>query len=74
MAHLVDTLESGIFEWDDGTMKHIQNCNVMETQADKQLMMVSYLFELIYDLMIRPTDNVSLNGCLELCHGIFQED
>jgi len=55
-------------------MKHIQNWNVTGTQADKQLMMVSYLFELVYDLMISPADNVSLNGGFESCHGVFGED
>ena len=74
MAHLVDTLELGIFEWDDGTMKCIQNWNVTGTQTDMQLIMVLYSFELVYDLMITLADNFSLNGGFKSCHGVFGED
>ena len=38
---------------------------------DKQLHMVGYLFELFYDLMIAPRNNVSCSPGFETCLGIF---
>ena len=73
-SHLVDTSNLGVFEWDDVTMDHIKKWRVNGTVVDKQLIMVSYLFELVYDMMISPADNVSLNGGFESCHGVFGED
>ena len=55
-------------------MDHIKKWKVTGTVIDKQLIMVSYLFELMYDMMISPADNVSLNGGFESCHGVFGED
>jgi len=59
-SHLVDTSNLGVFEWDDVTMDHIKKWKVHGTVLDKQLIMVSYLFELVYDMMISPADNVSV--------------
>ena len=43
-------------------------CSTLE---EKQLHMVGYLFELAYDLMISPTDNVSRSPGFETPLGIF---
>mmetsp|Transcript_25924 Transcript_25924/g.29953 ORF Transcript_25924/g.29953 Transcript_25924/m.29953 type:complete len:304 (+) Transcript_25924:1082-1993(+) len=59
-SHLIDTSKLGIFEWDDETMDHIKKWKVTGRVIDKQLIMVSYLFELVYDMMISPADNVSV--------------
>jgi len=56
----VATSNLGVFEWDDVTMDHIKKWKVHGTVLDKQLIMVSYLFELVYDMMISPADNVSV--------------
>jgi len=53
-SHLIDTSKLGIFEWDDETMDHIKKWKVTGRVIDKQLIMVSYLFELVYDMMISP--------------------
>mmetsp|Transcript_8709 Transcript_8709/g.9977 ORF Transcript_8709/g.9977 Transcript_8709/m.9977 type:complete len:198 (-) Transcript_8709:44-637(-) len=50
----VATSNLGVFEWDDVTMDHIKKWKVHGTVLDKQLIMVSYLFELVYDMMISP--------------------
>jgi len=40
------------------TMNAINKWNVTGSTKDKQLVLVSYLFELVYDLMIAPGNNV----------------
>ena len=55
-------------------MKAIDNWNVHGTKKEKQLMLVTYLFELVYDLMLSPTYGVSLNPGFESCHGYFGQD
>ena len=71
--NLVDTSVDGIFEWDVTTMNAINKWNVTGTTKEKQLVLVSYLFELVYDLMITPGNNVSVNGGFESCHGYVTE-
>ena len=73
VTHLVDTSVDGIFEWDVTTMNAINKWNVTGTTKEKQLILVSYLFELVYDLMIAPGNNVSVNGGFESCHGYVTE-
>ena len=70
-SSLVDTTDSGILDWDRETMTAINKWNLKGTQKEKQLHLVSYLFEFIYDLMIAPADNVSVNPGIESesCHG-----
>ena len=41
------------------------------TLAEKQLHMAGYLFELVYDLVISPRDNVSRSPGFETPLGIF---
>ena len=43
------------------------------TTKEKQLVLVSYLFELVYDLMIAPGNNVSVNGGFESRYGYVTE-
>ena len=72
---LVDTSNIGIFEWDDVTLTAISKWNVAGTKEDKQKMLVAYLFEFVYDLMLSPSACVSLNPGFESCHGYFgQQD
>ena len=68
---LVDTFDKGIFEWDKVTLSAISKWNVAGTEKDKQRMLVAYLFELVYDLMLSPSACVSLNPGFESCHGYF---
>ena len=74
IARLVDTTESGIFEWDAATLNSIKDWKFTGTETDKRLTLVAYLFELVYDLMIAPGDNVSMNGGFEQCHGHVSSD
>ena len=67
---LVDSSEKGIFDWDEKTLEAIDGWNISAKNKDeKQLHLVSYLFEFVYDLMIAPGDNVSVNPGFESCHG-----
>ena len=68
---LVDTSDKGIFEWDDVTLTAISKWNVPGTKEDKQRMLVAFLFEFVYDLMLSPSDCVSLNPGFESCHGYY---
>ena len=45
------------------------------TKKDKQKMLVAYLFEFVYDLMLSPSACVSLNPGFETWYGyIGQQD
>ena len=71
----MDTSNIGIFELDDVTLTAISKWNVAGTKKDKQKMLVAYLFEFVYDLMLSPSACVSLNPGFESCHGYFgQQD
>ena len=72
-SSLVDTSEQGIFNWDKPTMEAIGKWNLSGTKKDKQLVLVSYLFDLVYDLMNAPGNIVSVNGSFETCHGFVRE-
>jgi len=54
-------------------MNAINKWNVTGTTKEKQLVLASSLFELVYDLMIAPGNNVSVNGGFESCHGYVTE-
>ena len=69
-----DTSDSGIFEWDTATLKFVKEWNVRGIEKDKRLTLIAYLFELVYDLMIAPGDNVSVNGGFEQCHGYVEKE
>ena len=71
---LVDTSGNGILDWDDITLDAIKKWKVTGTEKDKRLMLVAYLFELVYDLMLSSHDCVSLNPGFESCHGFYGQD
>jgi hypothetical protein len=54
---------------DDATLLAIRAWKVSGTDDDKRFVLIAYLLELVYDLMIAPGDNVSLNARFEQCHG-----
>ena len=63
----------GLLNWPKGALERIgavkfAGCSTLE---EKQLHMAGYLFELVYDLMISPTDNVSRSPGFETPLGIF---
>ena len=59
----------GILCWPASTITQITNTNFrgVENLKDKQLHMVGYLFELCYELMLSPNDNVSQSPGFETC-------
>jgi len=59
--------EGGIFLFNDEEKMKIGNANISgrSTYKDKAIVMLSYLFELAYDLAIAPSDNVSSNPGFE---------
>ena len=59
---------------DTATLKFVKEWNVRGTEKDKRLTLIAYLFELVYDLMIAPGDNVSVNGGFEQCHGYVEKE
>ena len=74
MSKLVDKKEgSGIFKWSEDVIQKVNkltlySCTELE---EKQLVMVGYLLELGYDLMINADDNISESPGFEACLGIF---
>ena len=65
--------DDGIFAWSNDVLQkvaklHLSTCTELK---DKQLVMVGFLFELGYDLMINSDDNVSESPGFEPCLGIF---
>lgn len=64
---------TGLFVWSDDAMGHLETLWHGQLGTSKQLHMVGYLFELIYDLMLAPDDNVSCSPGFESPLGIFGE-
>jgi hypothetical protein len=62
---------TGLFVWSDDAMTHLENVWDGELVASKQLHMVAYLFELVYDLMLAPEENVSSSPGFERPLAIF---
>jgi len=62
-----------LLSWLEGALERVAAINFPGslTLAEKQLHMVGYLFELVYDLMISPRDNVSRSPGFETPLGIF---
>ncbi len=67
------TPSSGIFSWSKEMLEHVSKVKFAgcSTLAEKQLHMIGYMFELLYDLMISPRDNVSRSPGFETPLGIF---
>jgi len=67
------TKNERIFSWDNNTLGKLKyfSFNTCTTIEEKQLHMVSYLFELGCDLMISPDDNVSNSPGFEVPLAIY---
>ena len=50
--HLISTAEDGVFEWDATTMDCVLKSGMNASEKGKQVQMVAYLLELVYDIMI----------------------
>jgi len=64
---------SGILNWSDEALARLGNINFSGDGSlrAKQLHATGYLFELFYDLLIAPADNISRSPGFEACLGIF---
>jgi hypothetical protein len=64
VKHLISSSkeDGGVFDWDDATLSCIRRSRIDATEDGKRTQMIAYLFELVYDLMIAPDDNVSVNA------------
>jgi hypothetical protein len=64
---------SGLFAWSPEMLERIGNVNFANAKdiKAKQLHMVGYLCELVYDLALTPGDNVSQSPGFETPLGIF---
>ncbi len=63
----------GICKWGEDVIEKVNkltlySCNELD---EKQLIMVGYLLELGYDLMINADDNINESPGFEACLGIF---
>mmetsp|Transcript_16663 Transcript_16663/g.27714 ORF Transcript_16663/g.27714 Transcript_16663/m.27714 type:complete len:142 (+) Transcript_16663:391-816(+) len=67
--------EDGIFVWSVRTLKMLERTkmNGYSTES-KKLVLVAYLFELYYDLLIAPSFNVSESAGLERFIGVFTKE
>ena len=63
----------GLFNWSNETVRGTDAMNVSscKTLRERQLVLISYLFELIYDVYISPQTNVSRDPGFESCLGIY---
>jgi hypothetical protein len=70
----VDALTTGnLLEWPDDVVEFVAKLNIAgcTSTADKQLHMVGYLFELVYDLALSRSANISRSPGFESALGIF---
>ena len=65
--------KNGVFCWDSVTLRKLENVNLpgCHTVKEKQLVIIGYYIELIYDLMISVCDNVLQSPRFEGCIGVF---
>ena len=73
LKRMVETDEGGMFVFDKYDVTKINKMNLRgRSMWDKKATtMISYLIELVYDIMISPIDNVSVNPGFESCHGVW---
>ena len=66
----------GIFTWSNDVIERVNKLNLSYCKdlEEKQLVMVDFLLELGYDLMINRNDNVSESPGFEPCVGIFGKE
>ena len=60
-----------LFEWDEVTMKRLENNRVNLTIEKKQERMLVYLFETVLQLSLCPANNISSNPGYEIFNGTF---
>ena len=73
-ASIVSVIEDDcIFAWSKDMLEKVDKLQLSTCTElkDKQLVMIGFLFELGYDLMINSDDNVSESPGFEPCLGIF---
>ena len=63
----------GVLNWTDASLRFTDKVNFPggHSLPEKQLRMVSYLFELGYELCLAPAYNVSESPGFETPHGVF---
>ena len=73
VKQLVDSTMDGIYIWGNGYMEKIKNVNFKGCMmtTEKQLHFIAYLWELGFDLMISPENNVSESPGFEVPFGVF---
>ena len=73
IKQMVETGEGSMFVFDKYSVTKITKMNLRGRSMwdTKATTMLSYLAELVYDIMISPIDNVSVNPGFESCHGVW---
>ena len=67
--------EGGVFVWSDRTIKMLEKTKMNGySMESKKLVLVAYLFEIYYDLLIAPSMNVSKSAGLERFIGVFTKE
>ncbi len=64
-----ENMASGILSWSPLVLQEVAKLNIAGTITlqEEQIHMVGYLFEMLFDLMIAPADNVSESPGFEAC-------
>jgi hypothetical protein len=62
---LTDIKDGGIMRWSKEALQVVSKLPLGDSLDERRLHMVSYIFEIIDDLMIEPRLNVSQSGCME---------
>jgi len=60
---VTDFSKGGIFHWSESSIKVAQSIHLGATLQDKQVILVTYMLEVLDGLMIDPTFNVSESPC-----------
>ena len=64
--------KDGVFVWSDGTLNVLKGTKMGgATMGTKKLVLIAYLFEIYYDLLITCKNNVSRSFGLERFIGAF---
>ena len=75
LSNGVENLErekDGVFVWSERTLKTLKATNMCgATMNTKKLVLIAYLFEIYYDLLITRKNNVSHSFGLERSIGAF---
>ena len=69
-----DDNTSSLFKWSETSLKRMKALKWNgDSEERKRIHMVGYLIELVYDLSIAPTNNISGSPGFELPLGSFQQ-